>query len=173
MVLPVYMLFVLGSAVAAFFVLRASERREHPSVKLVTCPETNVGELVEVDRRHQLLTLARGIKETRLKSCSRWPARADCGQECLAQIEPSSQVERILERWYDAQKCGICSRPLTRYDWHRGRAAAIDSAGQLVELREMDWTRFPNVLSHYAPLCWNCHETELVRVRASRVAAAC
>ena len=172
MVLPAFMLFLLGVILVTFFVLRAKERRVRPRTRLVYCPETGEPQEVQVDRRHELLTLWRDIREVRLKSCSRWPERRNCEQDCLAQIDPTSQVERILVRWYDGKNCARCAMPLAGRDWKMGRAAALDPSGRMVQLRDMDWKQFPNSLMLYDPLCWKCHEAELERRRAARAASA-
>jgi hypothetical protein len=33
----------------------------------------------------------RGKEHSRLKSCPRWPEKGECGQECLAQVNPSPE----------------------------------------------------------------------------------
>ncbi|HYH00288.1 MAG TPA: hypothetical protein VD837_14235 [Terriglobales bacterium] len=168
MILPVYLLFVFGAVVAAFAVL-AIYHRQHRR-PLITCPETLKPARIEVDRRHELYTLMRGIKETRLKSCTRWPERADCDQDCVVQVEAGPAViERILGKWYDKRNCAICAMPLVQYDYQRGRAAALNRDGTFLELRDMNWNEFPMSLKDLEPICWKCHEKELIRRRDSRV----
>ncbi|HEY3204662.1 MAG TPA: hypothetical protein VGL03_13510 [Thermoanaerobaculia bacterium] len=55
--------------------------------RVITCPETGCPAAVKVDMGHAARTSVVGETELRLESCSRWPERAGCGQECLAQIE--------------------------------------------------------------------------------------
>ena len=71
--------------------------------RVVTCPETGCPEAVEVDRKHAAATTWLRETELRLASCSHWPQREGCGQECLTQIEaapegrahfPSLAIER-------------------------------------------------------------------------------
>jgi len=50
---------------------------------------------VVVDARHAAATALGKSPELRLSSCSRWPERAGCGQECLSQIE-ASPVECLV-----------------------------------------------------------------------------
>lgn len=53
--------------------------------RLVTCPETHDTAVVELDARHAAVTGLVGHEQLRLKSCSRWPERADCDQDCISQ----------------------------------------------------------------------------------------
>src|SRR5205807_9486629 len=76
--------------------------------RLVTCPETRQPAGVDVDVRHATLSAITGPPDLRLKACSRWPERQDCGQECLLQIELSPEdckVRNILTNWYEDQDC--------------------------------------------------------------------
>ena len=99
-----------------------------------------------------------------MKSCSRWPEKGDCGQECLAQINPSTEnLERLLQKWYQGKTCAICERPLTPADWRRSRLALLNEQQKLFELRHMHLYEIPSALDHMAPLCWNCHQEERTR----------
>ena len=62
--------------------------------RVITCPETGCPAAVEVDRKHAAATtfLRERQTELRLASCSRWPEREGCGQECLAQIDVERPV---------------------------------------------------------------------------------
>lgn len=166
MVLPVYLLFVLGAATAALIVLVIYHRE--PRKRNVMCPESGMPAEVEIDGLHAFYTLLRDQKEIRLKSCSRWPQRAGCDEDCLAQIASGPAIERVVAKWCNGKKCAICAMPITRLDWQRGRAGALDTKRNLIELRDMNWNEFPMVLEQYEPLCWRCHETELVKRRQAR-----
>lgn len=171
MVLSVYMLFVLGAAITALIILTISHRRS--ARRVITCPETFKNEVIEIDRAHELYTLLRDKKETRLKSCTRWPERDDCDQDCVAQVDAGPAViDRILGKWYDGKNCAVCAMPLVRYDFQRGRAAALDGDGTLVELRDMNWNEFPMSLERFTPICWKCHEAQLAQRRERRAMAA-
>lgn len=51
--------------------------------RAVVCPENHSQVAVALDARHAAFTQLTGVPELRLAACSRWPERADCGQECL------------------------------------------------------------------------------------------
>ena len=67
---------------------------------VVTCPENGRHVGVRVD----ILRSATGTLQ--LKACSRWPAMAGCGQECLSQIQAAPAdclVRNIADHWYDGK----------------------------------------------------------------------
>jgi len=99
-----------------------------------------------------------------LQSCSRWPEKGDCGQECLAEIEASPEnVDRLLTKWYEGKSCAICQRALSPSDWRRSRLAVLNEQQKLFELRHMFLEELQATLQHMRPLCWNCHQEERAR----------
>lgn len=75
--------FVAWRALRVYFRFRG--------VRLVNCPETAQSAAVEVNARNAALTTGLGDVHLHLKSCSRWPERKGCGQDCLSQIEGCSR----------------------------------------------------------------------------------
>ena len=63
--------------------------------RVVTCPENERPAGVTVDARHAAATGLAKPPQLRLESCSRWPEKAGCGQQCLSQIEASPKTA-----WY-------------------------------------------------------------------------
>ena len=80
--------------------------------RVITCPENlrPAGVTVEAGR-------AVTLGSFRLADCSRWPERAGCGQQCLAQIAESPEaclVRNILAQWYGGReishsRCGLAT----------------------------------------------------------------
>jgi len=129
--------------------------------RAAVCPESGEHVEVEVDNKYAFWTALRGQEHTRLQSCSRWPAKSDCGQECLAQIDASPEnVERLLSQWYQDKTCAICERELTSADWRRSRVALLNDQQKLFELREVHLEDLASALPGMRPLCWNCHQAE-------------
>ena len=60
---------------------------KYHGARVVTCPETDRPAGVALDVRRVLSTGMVAAPRLRLSSCSRWPERAGCGQECLSQVE--------------------------------------------------------------------------------------
>lgn len=67
--------------------------------RLLTCPETKELELVEVDAAAIAMEAFAGEPCFRVRKCSRWPMRRDCGQDCLTQIEPGPSGLRLSAAW--------------------------------------------------------------------------
>src|SRR5208337_1144224 len=54
--------------------------------RLITCPETHTTAAVDVAAGEAAVGAFLTEPTLRLKECSRWPERQDCGQACLQQI---------------------------------------------------------------------------------------
>jgi hypothetical protein len=128
------------------------------------CPENGEAVNVELDNNYAFWTAWRGQEHTRLQSCTRWPEKGDCGQECLAQIDPTPEnLERLMLGWYKGKTCGICTRDIQPSDWRGGRLGWLDGEYELVELRQIDLKQLQFALQRMRPLCWTCHREERVR----------
>jgi hypothetical protein len=99
----VFLLFVVG--VALILLLPAlwglEIHRHYSAPRGVTCPETQQPAGVTIDARHAAATGLRGTSDFRLSDCTRWPARARCGQDCLPEAvhsEPYTQGEVRVPR---------------------------------------------------------------------------
>ena len=77
--------------------------------------------------------------------------RHDCGQECLAQLDPSPEnVDRLLTKWYEGKSCAICTRALSPSDWRRSRLAVLNLKQKIFELRHMYPGELQATLREYA-----------------------
>ena len=159
-------LFVIGAVVLVALPIGFSLQSyfRNRGRRTVVCPDNREPVTVELDNKFAFQTALRGQEHERLESCSRWPEKGDCGQECLAQIDPSPEnLERLLQKWYQGKTCAICERPLGPADWRRSRLALLNEKQKLFELRHMQLDEIPSALDHMAPLCWNCHQEERAR----------
>lgn len=159
-------LFLVGAVVLTGLpvALSLQEYYKNRGRQRVTCPDTKQPVEVTVDRKFVFRMALRGQEHSRLESCSRWPEKAECGQECLAQVDPSPEnIERLLSQWYEGKNCAVCTRALTPGDWRASRLGVLDQNDRLVELREMTLERLASVLDNMRPLCWNCHQEEGAR----------
>ena len=128
------------------------------------CPENGEPVDIEIDRTYSFWTALRGQEHSRLQSCTLWPEKGDCGQECLAQVDPSPEnVERLMLGWYQGKMCAICTRAISPADWRRGRLAWLDEQHELVEIRQVNLKQLQLALEQMRPLCWICHQEERVR----------
>jgi hypothetical protein len=63
--------------------------RRTRTVQQVTCPAVGTSTMIALDPWYAVRMHALGNRELRIKSCTRWPGRRDCGRDCLFQIGPS------------------------------------------------------------------------------------
>jgi hypothetical protein len=128
--------------------------------RVITCPENGSPAGVMVDARHAAATALGSAPELRLSSCSRWPERAGCGQECLTQIAQSPEdclVRNILTRWYQGKVCACCGRPFGDIEWAGQKPALLRAGKMSVEWNQVPADNLYEVLAASLPLCFACH----------------
>ena len=136
--------------------------------RVVVCPETRQYVAVEVDAVHAATTAAaEGEIDLRLSSCTRWPERADCDQDCVYQIANAPEdcaVRVMLEEFYEGRSCVLCQKPLAGPRWDEHKPALLRAYDRRTfECRELPPEALPIVLDSYLPVCWDCHIAETVR----------
>jgi len=132
----------------------------YSGARVVTCPENHQPAGVALNRSRTLRTGLVTSPDLRLASCSRWPERAGCGQECLAQIEAAPAdclVRNIVGRWYEGKVCASCGLPFHEVQWQVSKPALL-----LADKTSMEWDRVPverlqEILAAAAPLCCSCY----------------
>jgi hypothetical protein len=134
--------------------------------RLITCPETNKTEAVEVAAGEVAVGAFLTEPTLRLKDCSRWPERQNCGQDCLQQIEADPEnclIWNIVSKWYEGKSCVFCHKQI-------GPLHHLDHAPALLgpDFRTTEWKQFrpeqlPEIFSSHQPVCWNCHVAESFR----------
>jgi len=115
-----------------------SEYIKMRGARVITCPDNEQPAAVTVDARHAAFTAVGGHEHLRLDSCSRWPEKAGCGQECLAQIETQPAdclVKTQVSRWYADKSCAICGKALGAVDWASHKPALRAPDG-----RKLEWS---------------------------------
>ena len=126
--------------------------------RLITCPETKEAAAVKV----------KPLGELRLSACSRWPERAGCGQECLAQIASSPHgclVQSIVTAWYAGKSCASCGRAIGKIAWHEAPPALRAPDGTSFEWKDVAPQDLPRLFRTHQPLCWQCNNAaELARI---------
>lgn len=134
--------------------------------RLITCPETREPAAVAVAAGRLSAKALGHIPELRLKECSRWPERENCGQDCLSEVEADPEsclVWNIVNTWYAGKECAFCHKPFGRINWHDHRPAVIDTAGKTVQWTDVPPEKLPEVFATHWPVCWDCHITESFR----------
>jgi len=139
---------------------------EYRGKRLITCPETHKTEAVEVAAGEAGVGAFLTEPTLRLKECSRWPERQDCGQECLQQIEVDPEnclVWNIVSKWYEGKKCVLCHKTFGELSHLDHPPGLIGPDHKSVEWRELRPEQLPEVFSTHRPVCWNCHVAETFR----------
>jgi hypothetical protein len=128
--------------------------------RVITCPENRRPAGVVVDARHAAATGLAKAPDLRLSSCSRWPERAGCGQQCLTQIAVSPEdclVRNIFTRWYAGKVCASCGRPIGEIQWAGSEPALLGAGKVSVAWGEVPAENLYEVLAASLPLCFACH----------------
>lgn len=134
--------------------------------RLITCPETHKTEAVNVDAGEAAVGAFLSEPTLRLKECSRWPEREDCGQECLKQIEADRQgclVWSIVKQWYEGKSCVFCHQKFGTIHHFDHCAALLAPDRKTIEWTDVRPQQLPEVLRTHQPVCWNCHVAETFR----------
>ncbi len=157
-----YLIIAAFVVVAIYFgiryFVRASQR--FSGERVIICPETGKQAMVEVDVRHAALTSLVGQTALRLENCWRWPLRADCGQECLLQLDVAPDeclVRSVLEKWYRDKKCAFCHRPFDQIQLTDHKPALLNREGTTVDWSAISISAVNDAIANYPPVCWNCH----------------
>lgn len=154
----VYLLIGLAGSLRSYFKLRGK--------RLVKCPETQQPAAVELDAGRVAREKLLGAPTVRLRECSRWPERQNCGQECLSQIEAAPKdclVRNIVERWYADKVCAYCKQPIHEIEWQGHKPALLNPERKTVYWDSIPAEKLPEIFETYQPVCWNCHVTETFR----------
>jgi hypothetical protein len=147
------------------WLVRSSSR--YRGQRIVTCPETKKPVIVEVDSLHASLTSTVGLPDIRLKDCSRWPIKGQCGQECLTELDVAPErclVSGVLMRWYRDKNCVYCRKSFTEVHWLDHRPALLSPAGKLMVWNEINVDHLSEVLKTHSPVCWDCYIAQTFRM---------
>jgi hypothetical protein len=135
--------------------------RLHRELMLVTCPDNGAPVAVKLHAVRAAATQLTGKPDLRLRSCSRWPEKGDCGQECLSQIKAAPlacSVRSILATSYRGAQCAECGVGIG--DVGRGENKPVlmsPDRKTRIEWDEVPPQELPRILSTYSKICWNCH----------------
>jgi hypothetical protein len=155
--LVIGILFLLSFIPLAFVLFRSFRKFSGPRV--VVCPETSEPVAVEVAAMKAALGSIGGEPELRLASCTRWPERQGCGQECLAEIASAPDGCLVRDRvtaWYADKRCSLCGRAIGDVHWYDRKPALLAPDLTTVEWSAVAPENLPAVLATHRALCWNC-----------------
>ncbi len=128
----------LSLFILIYFAIRRASTvwAQYRGPQVVICPETRQPAGVQVDlTRAEKAAFLDLSTDLRLSSCSRWPEREGCGQECLTQLESAPGecgVRFQLEHWYRGKPCVFCRKTFGPIQWHDHRPSLVTAAGEFV-----------------------------------------
>lgn len=167
MSLPVAMIWVgIASALAVGLIISIEAYFKYRRQMLVTCPENHQRAAVRVDVMNAVKETLYGRESLRLTECSRWPERAGCGQDCLAEIEADPKacmVWTLVTDWYRGKNCVYCDRPFQELHWHDRPPALRTPDGKTLQWDEVAAEKLPEIFETHLPVCWSCHMAETFR----------
>ena len=163
-----YALGTLAVGVALYVALRKPVHAYYAvrGDRVVTCPDNRATAAVRVNAAQAVLSGTDRADRLRLESCTRWPEKADCGQNCLAQIAEQSTdclVRTQITRWYTDKTCVLCGKALRLLDWTQRRPAVRTPDGRTLQWSDIKLETLPVVLATHTAVCWNCHVAETFR----------
>ena len=134
--------------------------------RVVTCPENHRPAGVALNAARAASTAFVGSPNLRLSTCSRWPEKAGCGQECLREIQEAPGdclVRNIAARWYAGKVCAGCGKPI-HVEWGASQPALISADHESLEWHQVPADKLFETLESSAPVCFACHmANKLVR----------
>jgi hypothetical protein len=161
----VYLLILIAGFLALYLIApaMAGNYLKYRGKRVIICPETRKPAGVVVQAAHAALTSAGSAPELRLKSCSRWPERQDCGQECLLQVELAPEdclLRNILVNWYAGKECVFCGRQFGKIHSIDHKPAMLGPDGKMVAWEELAAEKVPEMMTTHSPVCWDCYITQ-------------
>jgi len=135
--------------------------------RLITCPENDSPQAVELDPGHRLGQVLQAKDGMYLRDCSRWPEKEDCGQSCLQQIAAAPdgcRVRSILDNYYAGKSCVLCGKEFgEKIDWYDHEPAFIDADRHIRSWKDSPPEQLPDIMEDHYPVCWDCKVIEMVR----------
>jgi hypothetical protein len=158
----IYVIILIAVLAALYFIVPrvAGNYLKYRGKRVIICPETRKPAGVVVRAAHAGFTGVVGDPELRLKSCSRWPERQDCGQECLLQVEIAPEdclLRNILVNWYAGKQCVSCGKHFGETHFFDHKPALLTAQGKTVACDEIAAEKVPEMLATCFPVCWDCH----------------
>ena len=159
--MPVEIIWVVAIAILAIGAARGVRAWvKYRGKRLITCPENHRPAGVTVDSGTAVLQAFGAGPGIRLSSCSRWPERSGCGQECLSQIQAAPAdclVRNILAQWYAGKCCASCGRPFGEIQWAGAQPGLIRADKVSVEWTQVAPEKLDETLATALPVCFACH----------------
>jgi len=155
---------VVVLAVAIVLLLRGPFKswRFYKAERVITCPENHQPAAVSVNA-WKAVAGGGAAAALRLNDCSRWPEKAGCGQECLAQVHESPadcMVRTMVARWYEDKSCALCGKAIKAEDWHFENPAVLGPDNVPRQWSSFRAEELPQVFATHRAVCGDCYLNE-------------
>ncbi len=174
MLSPNFTLIIIGTllAIGVGFGLAMALRSylRYRGQRIITCPETTKPAAVHINMAKVAWEAVLGRPGLRLDQCSRWPERANCGQDCLSQVKADPEsclVWNMVDQWYKGKSCAYCQKPFDEIHWHDRHPAMLGPDRSVVLWNEVPPENLPQIFQNHLPICWNCFIAEEFRRKNS------
>jgi hypothetical protein len=162
MYLSLYLLLAIAVILVAYATGLALYRRyRHYEGELaLSCPENDAPVTVALDPRYSLAGELAGVRDLKLKNCTRWPAMAGCDEACLDQVggDPHALLVRVqIANWFEGKSCAICGRDLAHVEDQERSSAFLSPGGELIDAESVEAHRLDAIFATHRPVCWHCH----------------
>jgi hypothetical protein len=160
--MPVSMLVVsVLAAIVLFVAVRfAGAWLRFRGARVIACPGDLRPAGVQLDARRAAQAAVLSSPHLQLSSCSRWPEKAGCGQECLRQIAASPDgclVRNLLLRWYEGKSCALCGQPIGPIHRLEQRPGLLSEDHVAIDWNDVSAEQLPAVLETSRAVCVSCH----------------
>ena len=141
--------------------------RLYSKAHVLACPDTGAAVAVKLHVVRAAATNLTGKADLRVKSCSRWPEKRNCGQECLSQIKAAPgacSVRSIMANAYRGARCALCDAEIGEIG-RGGRKPVLMSPDRKtrIEWDEVPPQDLPKILATHSKICQDCHTEEFLR----------
>lgn len=169
MTTQLFILLLIGTVLSVYLGIALTTWIRLRGARVVTCPETRTPAAVTIDREHAALTAVWEKPDLKLATCTRWPERRNCDQDCVAEILESGRETRpatIAARFFERRRCTICGHAIDPIDTAAVPPGVFDpSARRVVAWDEVPPERLRAVFETHRPVCANCTLAESFRRR--------
>ncbi|HVN07466.1 MAG TPA: hypothetical protein VMV61_00720 [Patescibacteria group bacterium] len=156
-------ILIAAAIVASYLAGQILRFRKYEGKMLVTCPETGKPAAVKVNFWRAVWASLRGRRRIELASCSRWPERADCDQDCVCEIESNPEAHQawtIAAKWFEGKRCTYCGVAIPGVKHLDRMPALLNLEKKTFEWNQLPVEDLPDALEVCKPVCWNCHIAE-------------
>jgi hypothetical protein len=169
MTAQVFIALLIAAVLLVYLVIAVRTWSRVHGARVVVCPETQRPVTVRVDVARAVASAVWESPDLAVTSCSRWPARQDCDQPCVRQIEtaPADTSPKVIAAHFFArQHCAICSSPIAPLSAVTQPPGLMDPATHRVERwNDIAPQDLPQAIATRRPLCANCTRAEAFRRR--------